>query len=227
MYYAIRETLEPGDTLPASPYIAVMNVEQWQAKKDSFDLGIDLEMSLSKIYGTKAEVNYDSLTGTFSIPDRGNFEGADHTFAFALDEKGIIFIDNYGYAETIIQRIQRAKRWRAPSIERFLYDFLEQIVSKDLILLERYERNLDSLEDRISENEDPSYLLSVNGYIVDSRHWLLHLLNGTRYIHRAHILIHHSGHLVGHSHSKTEIYESVDVITTLVVHHANILEFQF
>ena len=67
MYYAIRETLESCETLPASPYVAVMNVAEWQAKKDTFDLGIDLEMSLSKIYGTKAEVNYDSLTGTFSI----------------------------------------------------------------------------------------------------------------------------------------------------------------
>ena len=162
MYYAIRETLENCEELPASPYIAVMNVAQWQAEKDSFDLGIDLEMSLSKIYGTKAEVNYDSLTGTFAIPDRGNLEGDDHTFAFALDEKGIIFIDNHGYAEKVIQRIQRTKRWRSPSMERFLYDFLEQIVSRDLQLLEKYERELDSLEDRISENEDPSYLHSVN-----------------------------------------------------------------
>ena len=162
MYYAIRETLESYETLPASPYVAVMNVAEWQAKKDTFDLGIDLEMSLSKIYGTKAEVNYDSLTGTFSIPDRDNLEGDDHTFAFALDEKGIVFIDNYGYADLVIKRIQRTKRWRSPSMERFLYDFLEQIVSRDLMLLEKYERNLDNLEDKISENEDSSYLHTVN-----------------------------------------------------------------
>ena len=162
MYYAIRGTLEKCEKLPSSPYVAVMNVQQWQAKKDSFDLGIDLEMSLSKIYGTKAEVNYDSLTGTFSIPDRTNFEGEDHAFAFALDEKGIIFIDDFGYADKIIQRIRQTKRWRCPSIERFLYDFLVQIVSKDLMLLEKYERNLDSLEDQINENEDSSYLHSVN-----------------------------------------------------------------
>ena len=47
-------------------------------------------------------------------------------------------------------------------MERFLYDFLEQIVSRDLMLLEKYERNLDNLEDKISENEDSSYLHTVN-----------------------------------------------------------------
>ena len=162
MYYAIRETLTNSEYRPASPYIAVMDVEQWQVEKDSFDLGIDLEMTLSEIYGTKAEVNYDSLTGTFSIPNRDNLNGEDLTFAFALDEKGIIFIDNYGYADQIIRKIQKTKRWRAPSIERFLYDFLEQIVSKDLRLMEQYERELDTLEDRIAEDEDPSYLHAVN-----------------------------------------------------------------
>ena len=52
--------------------------------KESFDLGIDLEMNLSEIYGTKAEVNYDSLPGTFSVPDRNNLSGKDSKFAFAI-----------------------------------------------------------------------------------------------------------------------------------------------
>ena len=83
------------------------------------------------------------MTGTFYIPSRRNFSQAD-VFAFALDEKGIVFIDNESKAGHIIRKI-RQKRWRFPSLERFLYDFLEQIIEGDRELLEHYEKKLDDL----------------------------------------------------------------------------------
>ena len=98
-----------------------------------------------KPYFTKAEVNYDSLTGTFSIPDRHDFS-IERGFAFALDEKGIVFIDDSGTAEAIIRSIVRTKKWRFPSLERFLYDFLEQIVREDRRLLQQIDRQLDAIE---------------------------------------------------------------------------------
>ena len=161
MYYYIGETLESRETRPEKKYVAVLSVAQWAELKDSFDMGIDLDMNLRKIYGTKAEVNYDSLTGTFSIPNREDLSSEDHTFAFALDEKGIVFIDDSGFAEEIVRRIQKTKRWRSPGIERFLYDFLEQIVQGDLQLMEGYERDLDNLENTIRETEDDSCMSSI------------------------------------------------------------------
>ena len=172
MYYYIGETLECRETRPENRYVAVLDVAQWSELKDSFDMGIDLEMNLREIYGTKAEVNYDSLTGTFSIPNREDLSGEDHVFAFALDEKGIVFIDDSGFAEEIIHRIQKAKRWRSPGIERFLYDFLEQIVQGDLRLMEGYERELDHLEDTIRETEDASCMgevYDIRGNVRDLR----------------------------------------------------------
>ena len=161
MYYYIGETLEGREIRPENRYVAVLDTSQWTELKETFDMGIDLDMNIREIYGTKAEVNYDSLTGTFSVPNRENLSGEDHTFAFALDEKGIVFIDDSGFAEKIICSIQKAKRWRAPSIERFLYDFLEQIVQGDLRLMEEYERELDHIEDTFRETEDASSMSGV------------------------------------------------------------------
>ena len=124
-------------------YVAVITSREWMKNKELFDLGIDLELEAVGIRITKAEVNYDSLTGTFYIPSRRNFSQAD-VFAFALDEKGIVFIDNESKAGHIIRKI-RQKRWRFPSLERFLYDFLEQIIEGDRELLEHYEKKLDDL----------------------------------------------------------------------------------
>ena len=174
MYYSIQETLKISEQLPASPYVAVMTVDEWQREKDSFDMGIDLDMNLSEIYGTKAEVNYDSLTGTFSIPDRNDLSKDYHEFAFALDEKGIVFIDDSGYANGLIEFIRRTKRWRAPSIERFLYDFLEQVVKSDLRLMERFERELDDQEGLILSETSPDCMSLVNRIRGDVRDLRVH-----------------------------------------------------
>ena len=75
MYYYIKNTLERTDTPDLSggsgKFVAVLTSAQWLESRDRFDMGIEMDMDLSAIDSTKAEVNYDSLTGTFSVPDRG------------------------------------------------------------------------------------------------------------------------------------------------------------
>ena len=157
MYYLIRQTLESAEfselRKSGEQYVAVLTPAQWAEQKDSFDMGIDIEPQTGEIHSTKAEVNYDSLTGTFSIPDREDFSSV-RQFAFAMDEKGIVFIDEGSAAQSIINSVMRTKKWRFPSLERFLYDFLEQIVIRDRDLLERYDSELGSIEVSIEHEDD-------------------------------------------------------------------------
>ena len=158
MYYLIKETLTPVGREELKPareqYAAVLTTAQWQTLRDSFDMGIDIEPEPAEVHSTKVEVNYDSLTGSFAIPDRKNLGEHCGKFAFALDEKGIVFIDDSGTAERLIEGIRRTKKWRLPGLERFLYDFLEQIVLNDRPLLERYDHELDRLETAILREEE-------------------------------------------------------------------------
>ena len=164
MYYLIKNTLEKVETLDfnkkSSRFVAVLTSAEWTEHSSEFDMGIEMDMSL--IHTTKAEVNYDSLTGTFSIPDREHFSAPDTSFAFALDEKGIVLIDDSGLVSKLIGQIIASKRWTRPSLERFLYDFLEQIVSGDQVILERYDKELDTLESEIlaGSDTDPSQRIS-------------------------------------------------------------------
>lgn len=173
MYYLIKDTLVECDMEECHKdeyqYVAILTSEEWQDRKDSFEMGIDLEPEILEIHNTKAEVNYDSLTGTFSIPDRKDVTGEDFKFAFALDEKGIVFIDDNQNVHDIIERVQSTRKWRMPSLERFLYDFLEQIVYGDLALLEKYERELDSIEDEILSGNEEADLGRVNDIRNDLR----------------------------------------------------------
>ena len=178
-YYLLTDTVQPceeedlfGQT--GYKYVAVLTTPEWNLERERFDMGIELEPDSGNIHNTKAEVNYDSLTGTFQLPDRENIDSNDFRFAFALDEKGIVFIDDSGKAQQMINAIRRTRRWRKPSLERFLYDFLEQIVEDDLSILERYEAELNKIEDAILNSEEYKDLGRVTEIHNDIRKLLVH-----------------------------------------------------
>ena len=54
---------------------------------------------------------------------------------------------------SIIDRIIHLKKWRLPSLERFIFDFLEQITDEDLGILDKYEEMLNRFEDQIQLGE--------------------------------------------------------------------------
>ena len=178
MYYQIKNTLtecraEDIDNRKV-PYVANISLEEFEDKKDLFDMGIDLDMEAEaeeSDYTTNIQVNYDSLTGCFAIPDFTSIESPPHTFLFAIDERGIVILDDDGTAQKILDSIQSSKRWKFPSLERFLYDFLEGIVTGDLLMLEKYEKEMDMMEDRILSGD----LSGIMERLVDIRSELLDL----------------------------------------------------
>ncbi len=174
MYYLIRESLtpcEPGDIREGGgQYVALLSSTEWRLEREKFDMLIDMDMDASQ--ETKAVVNMDSLTGTLAIPDRDNISGPRHCFSFALDEKGIVLVDDSGYAEKMLQAICQSKKWRLPGLERFLYDLLEMTISQDLTLLEKSEQKLNRIEEAILRGEVEQYPQAMNdirGDLLDLR----------------------------------------------------------
>ena len=178
-YYILEESIRPCRSEDLNnemehKYVAVLTTPEWEHERDRFDMGIELEPDARNIHNKNAELNYDSLTGTFQLPDRTNLKGNDFRFAFAMDEKGIVFIDDSGRAEQMINTIRRTRKWREPSLERFLYDFLEQIVDNDLQIMEQYETELDRIEDEIISSKGQADMARVNEIRSDMRELLVH-----------------------------------------------------
>ena len=174
MYYLIRETLVPCSAealrTDGAQYAAVLTAEEWSRTRDSFDMLIDMEMDATQ--ETKAVVNRDSLTGTLSIPDRNRIGGPRSNFSFALDEKGVVWVDDSGYVKSALEQFCRSKKWRFPSLERFLYDFLEYTIRQDLAMLEKSEQRLNRIEEAILRDEVKSYPKEMNdirGDLLDLR----------------------------------------------------------
>ena len=142
-------------------------------------MGIEWDINTDDITDTRAEVNIDSLTGTFSVPSRKDISGHNHNFAFALDEKGVVFIDDEGFASRIIDKIAKTKKYINPCLERFLYDFLESIIHRDYKIIEQYDKRLESDPDRPEaeqDNDDPDgsykYLHAAHAHYRLVRHEL-------------------------------------------------------
>ena len=178
MYYLIKSTLSECSAEDIRngeyQYVAVLTIDEWKNQQSSFDMGIDLDINPDDIHNTKAEVNYDSLTGTFSVPSRRDICGNDYQYAFALDEKGIVFIDSTGVVERMVKRISKTKRWKMPSLERFIYDFLELIISRDLSIMEKFEKELDEIEDDMMDAETETGLTRVNEIRSNIRELRIH-----------------------------------------------------
>ncbi len=176
--YQIKEKMEPVtpknfQNLPYQ-YVITMKSAEWNRKKAVFDIGMDLDPDLQDTGSTRAEVNYDSLTGGFNIPARENVPGDNHVFAFSLDEKGVIFIDDEGFCNAIIRKIANTKRLVNPCLERFLYDFLEQIICDDRKMLESYDHTLDELEDQILDGNTEGVLEQIAEIRNDLRDLKIH-----------------------------------------------------
>ena len=166
-YYLIRDTIVPCTPEEFSErndekVIAVMTAEEWKTERERLQMDIELDPTAREITSTKAEANYGSLTGTFRILNRSNLLGRENRFAFAMDERGLVFIDEHGTVQKMIETIAKTKRWPSPSMERFLYDFLEQIIEGDLSIIENYETELDKIEDLILSGSSDESLTQVN-----------------------------------------------------------------
>ena len=74
----------------------------------------------------------------------------------------------------MIRRVCRQKRWRMPGLERFIYDFLEQIIYRDQTLMEKYELELDKIEDAILKDVEDVDLNRISDIRSDIRDLRIH-----------------------------------------------------
>ncbi|MBQ1318218.1 MAG: hypothetical protein IIY47_01095 [Solobacterium sp.] len=160
-YYQIKDVLTESDESAVQdreyPYVALLNVEEYRKVRDIFGMEIDIEQDFSRTLNTKVVVNYDCLTGSIDIPRMPNRLPVNRHLAFALDGHGIVFIDNDDYTLNVLNRIQESRRWRFPSLERFIYDFLEETIAPDLDYLNGLESELEKIEERIMNGEIEEY----------------------------------------------------------------------
>ena len=172
-YYHIGNTLRKIDSIDdVVPYVVSINSAEVQEIAKQLEFETDLPMLYEQ--ATCASVNTDSLTGSFSLPDRSDLEKDDITFSFVFDGIGIIFIDDTGKVDAYLNEISRTRKWTAPSLERFLYDFLDLIIRDDQKLLRNFEATLDKMENQILNEDEKLDTVELNRIRRQLRYLLNH-----------------------------------------------------
>ena len=176
-YYQIQNTLNKvakEELQPGNTSVIVMTKKEFsnQAKKQFPDL--NTEELFKEHYVTKAEVSYDMLSGCFAIPDRKDPSDTDHIFYFLLNKNGLIFIDDEDFVTSILQSIHTSKKWKNPSMARFLYDFIDTMIKDDLRVLESYEMELEEMEERLNVKDTAFSSHKLNRIRSKVRYMMMH-----------------------------------------------------
>lgn len=180
MYYQILNALMISNLetclVETSPYAIHLSREDWHEKKEAFQLDMDLDFHTKHLIGTKVEVNGELLTGSFAIPNRVQPSSLpEENFAFILSQDGVIFIGDSPVLSEKLTWISQHKRWKNPSLERFLYDLIESLIADDTDFLEGYNMALSELEGRLLENHTVEHIHQLNNLrrdlVILDRHY--------------------------------------------------------
>ena len=171
MYYLLENTLVETDKTDEKPIVAVFSSKEWEKQKDNYPFHIEQDGS-DGLYYTKADVHIHSLSGSFSIPDRKDLNADDRAFYFGLNEDAAVFVDDSRYVEEALSFIKNTKKWNSPSQGRLFYDLMDYIVKDDVRIMEKYELELEAMEDKVNNDEqDP---VRLNAIRSETRRFYIH-----------------------------------------------------
>ena len=107
----------------------------------------------------KAEVRSDCLAGTLVLPRQGK-DGKPLACGYLVTATRVVLVDD----ENALQGLLR-------SVGRFLYDFFEQLIARDLHQLEKIEDRIEALEDRVLAHELDDFSAPMTALRKETMAW--------------------------------------------------------
>lgn len=115
------------------------------------DMIYDGDINLSDITISKIESQQECLAGTLCIPKLADVLGSRYRIQFFINQKNIILVDDSDFILGLIGQIRLKKAHQGTTKERFLYNLLTLILSRDLTALGEYEKQLMLLDERVTD----------------------------------------------------------------------------
>lgn len=99
----------------------------------------------------KAELFYDVICGSLSIPDKENLK-LKHCFSFYLNSDKLIFVDDENYVDSIIDKMEDSYQDKYLTFSKFLHDLIFILTIDDGLFLQKYTEKLQLLEEQINDD---------------------------------------------------------------------------
>ena len=170
----LRDSSEEECLSSELPRVIVLTRKEWEETTDIIMPEVNRNRVPENIKNSRAESHFECMSGTFSVPDREKPSSAKKNFAFVVDPSGIVFVDDTSLVNTYLAKIKEDTQWNHPCLERFMYDFADQIIRKDTDVLEKYERQLGEIEKDILNEHNNDRLKRLSRIRSDLREMRIH-----------------------------------------------------
>lgn len=129
--------------------IVLTNTEHIQEAIQMTNMVIDGDLDLKNISFCRLETQQECLYGTLYIPKLLDISGVRYKIIFLINKNHMILIDDSDFSYRIINQIQTKKLQQGETIERFMYNYFIQIMSRDIEMMGRYEHFIMSMEEKV------------------------------------------------------------------------------
>ena len=125
------------------------------------EIVVDGEIELKSIEFCKVESQQECLYGTLCIPRLSDISGSRFKIQFFVNKNNIVIVDDTAFSEKMIKRIQVSRTKQGQTRERFLYNYLTGIISRDLEVINRYERTIMLIEEEVNIDHYDTYIKEI------------------------------------------------------------------
>ncbi len=153
----LEEVTEVNNEETNEGYIFVGSSKEIEEMTVNATIVYDGELDLNSIQFCKIESQQECLAGTLCIPRLSDVCGSKYKIQFFVNSKNIVIVDNTGFSMKQIRRIRLNRTKQGQTRERFLYNFITGIISRDLEILTGYERQIMVLDEEVTANEFQKY----------------------------------------------------------------------
>ena len=98
-------------------------------------------------------------------------DGKPLACGYLITAARVVLVDDENALQGVLRRIAREKRWTDGSVGRFLYDFFEQLIARDLHRLEKLEDRIEALEDRVLADELDGFSAPMTALRKETSAW--------------------------------------------------------
>lgn len=153
----LEEVSEINNEGTSEGYIFVGSSKELEAMTSIAAMIYDGEIDLNTIQFCKIESQQECLAGTLCIPRLSDVCGSKYQIRFFVNNKNIVIADNTGFTMKQIKRIRLNRTKQGQTRERFLYNYITGIISRDIEMLGNYERQIMVLDEEVSADDFQKY----------------------------------------------------------------------
>ena len=120
--------------------------------------GEEWELLLSEVYFCKVEAEQEYFCGSLAIPNAVDLLGSRYRLLFFINKQYVLLVSEDGYGKRLSEHLRSRKLSAQTSTEKMLSMILADIIARDNVILEKFERELMEMEEEAMRRQTDLFL---------------------------------------------------------------------